>query len=146
MKKPVSSMSCIEDEIDICGVHIPRTGGQHGTGGLQSGWDRSAVLFSLTLDEPNLYIAGDTIWCDEPKEVINTASQMSLWSIAESSQFLEGDPITMTKEDILDVHRSHPTAQIVACHLEAVNHCLLTRASFTSLHSGASSRKSHFCS
>ncbi|MGA3882247.1 MBL fold metallo-hydrolase, partial [Bacillus pumilus] len=45
-----------------------------------------------------------------------------------AAQFLEGDPITMTKEGILDVQRSHPTAQIVATHLEAVNHCLLTRA------------------
>ncbi|MGK9389626.1 hypothetical protein C6Y01_16310 [Bacillus sp. NMCC46] len=122
-------VTCIEDEIDICGVHIKRTGGQHGTGETAKRMGQvSGFVFSHP-DEPTLYIAGDTIWCDEPKEVVNTCKPDVIVVNSGAAQFLEGDPITMTKEDILDVHRSQPKAQIVACHLEAVNHCLLTRAS-----------------
>ncbi|TFV08656.1 MBL fold metallo-hydrolase [Bacillus stratosphericus] len=121
-------VTCIEDEMDICGVHIKRTGGQHGTGETAKRMGKvSGFVFSHP-DEPTLYIAGDTIWCDEPKEVVNTSKPDVIVVNSGAAQFLEGDPITMTKEEILDIHRSQPKAQIVVCHLEAVNHCLLTRA------------------
>lgn len=121
-------VTCIEDEMDICGVHIKRTGGQHGTGETAKRMGQvSGFVFSHP-DEPTLYIAGDTIWCDEPKEVVNTSKPDVIVVNSGAAQFLEGDPITMTKEEILDIHRSQPKAQIVVCHLEAVNHCLLTRA------------------
>ncbi|MBR3379641.1 MAG: MBL fold metallo-hydrolase, partial [Bacillus sp. (in: Bacteria)] len=59
-------VTCIEDEMDICGVHIKRTGGQHGTGETAKRMGQvSGFVFSHP-DEPTLYIAGDTIWCDEP--------------------------------------------------------------------------------
>lgn len=121
-------VTCIEDEMDICGVHIKRTGGQHGTGETAKRMGQvSGFVFSHP-DEPTLYIAGDTIWCDEPKEVVNTSKPDVIVVNSGAAQFLKGDPITMTKEEILDIHRSQPKAQIVVCHLEAVNHCLLTRA------------------
>ncbi|MEH7794089.1 MBL fold metallo-hydrolase [Bacillus safensis] len=121
-------VTCIEDEMDICGVHIKRTGGQHGTGETAKRMGQvSGFVFSHP-DEPTLYIAGDTIWCDEPKEVVNTSKPDVIVVNSGDAQFLEGDPITITKEEILDIHRSQPKAQIVVCHLEAVNHCLLTRA------------------
>ncbi|MBU8606075.1 MBL fold metallo-hydrolase [Bacillus safensis] len=121
-------VTCIEDEMDICGVHIKRTGGQHGTGETAKRMGQvSGFVFSHP-DEPTLYIAGDTARCDEPKEVVNTCKPDVIVVNSGAAQFLEGDPITMTKEEILDVHRSQPKAQIVACHLGAVNHCLLTRA------------------
>lgn len=122
-------VTCIEDEIDIRGVHIQRTGGQHGTGDIAKQMGQvSGFVFSHP-DEPTLYIAGDTIWCDEPREVVHTFKPDVIVVNSGAAQFLEGDPITMTRENILDVHRAQPQAQIVACHLEAVNHCLLTRAS-----------------
>ena len=35
--------------------------------------------------------------------------------------------IIMGKEDLLRAHRAMPNATIVASHLEAVNHCVLSR-------------------
>lgn len=35
--------------------------------------------------------------------------------------------IIFGKEDVLRVHRAVPHAQIVAIHMEAVNHCILSR-------------------
>lgn len=121
-------VTCIEDEINILGVHIKRTGGQHGTGDTAKRMGQVSGFVFSHLDEPTLYIAGDTIWCDEPKEVVNTCQPDVIVVNSGAAQFLEGDPITMTKEEVVDIHYSQPNAQIVACHLEAVNHCLLTRA------------------
>ena len=39
----------------------------------------------------------------------------------------EGDPIIMGKEDTLRVHRALPDADIVAVHMDAVNHMTLSR-------------------
>ena len=47
---------------------------------------------------------------------------------AGGARFTEGDPITMTADDIEAVARHAPGARLVAVHLEAVNHCLETRA------------------
>ncbi len=46
---------------------------------------------------------------------------------AGAAQFLHGDPITMTAGDVVRVCRAAPHAQVVAVHMEAINHCLLTR-------------------
>ena len=46
---------------------------------------------------------------------------------AGAAQFLHGDPITMTAGDVVRVCRAAPQAQVVAVHMEAINHCLLTR-------------------
>lgn len=40
----------------------------------------------------------------------------------------EGDPITMTAADVMNVIRSAPQAKVIAVHMETVNHCWLKRA------------------
>ena len=43
------------------------------------------------------------------------------------AQFLEGDPITMTVEDVIPTAGTVPKSRRKAVHMEAINHCLLTR-------------------
>ncbi len=109
------------------GITITRTNGQHGTGkiGQKMGPVSGFVLEASA--EPSLYIAGDTIWCPEVEEVLDKHHPRIIVCFAGAAQFASGDPITMTKEDILAVCRHAPTAKIVAVHLEAWNHCGLTR-------------------
>jgi hypothetical protein len=47
---------------------------------------------------------------------------------AGGARFTRGDPITMTAADVAEVAAHAPRARIVAVHLEAINHCLETRA------------------
>src|SRR6202012_770153 len=77
--------------------------------------------------EPTLYIAGDTIWYDQVAETIKENSPQVIVVNAGAAQFLHGDPITMTAGDVVRVCRAAPQAQVVAVHMEAINHCLLTR-------------------
>lgn len=76
---------------------------------------------------PGLYVAGDTIWCDEVEQALQTHSPEVVVVNAGAARFLEGDPITMTAEDVAQVCRSAPEARVIAVHMEAINHCLLTR-------------------
>ena len=46
---------------------------------------------------------------------------------ASGARFNEGDPIVMTADDVVATAR-HAEGHVVAVHLEAINHCLETRA------------------
>jgi L-ascorbate metabolism protein UlaG (beta-lactamase superfamily) len=78
-------------------------------------------------DSPTLYVAGDTIFCPEVEEALNAHEPDVVVVNAGAARFLKGGPITMTAEDVARVCRAAPEALVVAVHMEAINHCLLTR-------------------
>jgi L-ascorbate metabolism protein UlaG (beta-lactamase superfamily) len=110
------------------GIQITRSGGEHGRGEVGQ---RMAPVSGFVLAAsgwPTLYIAGDTVWCPEVARVIEAHKPGAIVVNAGAAQFLEGGPITMDAADVLKVCTAAPTASIVAVHMEAINHCLLTRA------------------
>jgi L-ascorbate metabolism protein UlaG (beta-lactamase superfamily) len=106
---------------------IPMTRGRHGTGpigeamGAVSGW---------ILDD--LYIAGDTIWCDEVREALAVHTPRVVIVNASGARFNEGGPIVMDVEDVRRV-REATDATVVAVHLEAINHCLEPRSAYRAI-------------
>ena len=100
---------------------IPMTRGQHGTGeigralGPVSGWIVDGV-----------YIAGDTILCDELHEARERYRPRATIVNAGGASFLEGDPIVMTAAEVAQLDGT-----VVVVHLEAINHCLEPRAAYT---------------
>lgn len=109
------------------GIEIVRTGGRHGHGEMA---ERMAPVSGYVLraaGEPSLYLAGDTVWCDEVGEAIEAFAPAVVVVNAGAAQFLTGGPITMTAEDVMAVCVAAPEAKVVAVHMEAINHCLLMR-------------------
>lgn len=119
---PISDKLCWE------GISIQRTGGQHGTGeiGMQMAPVSGYVL--QVEGEPSLYIAGDSIYCEEVSSVLAMYQPSLIIVNAGGARFNIGDPITMTAEDVVKVCRKALNAQIIAVHMEAINHCLESRA------------------
>ena len=118
----------VYDDLEWRGLLLTRTGGRHGTGEIGR---RMAPVSGFVVrgeDSPDLYVAGDTIWCPEVEEALGAHSPDVVVVNAGAARFLEGGPITMTAEDVVMVRRALPDAQVVAVHMEAINHCLLTRA------------------
>jgi len=114
------------------GIEIHRTAGRHGLGEVGA---RMAPVSGFALrapGEPTLYIAGDTIWCREVEEALRLHAPGATVVNAGAAQFLEGGPITMTAEDVVEVARHAPATRVVAVHMEAINHCLLTRRALAS--------------
>jgi L-ascorbate metabolism protein UlaG (beta-lactamase superfamily) len=79
-----------------------------------------------------VYVAGDTIWCEEVAAVLDRERPDVVVVNAGGARFLEGDPITMTPADVLSVQRAAPHARVIAVHMEAINHCHVTRADLAS--------------
>jgi L-ascorbate metabolism protein UlaG (beta-lactamase superfamily) len=109
-------------------VTITRTAGRHGTGAIGQAMAPVSGFVVAAPGEPTVYVAGDTIWCDEVRDAIAAHRPAVIVVNAGGARFLEGDPIVMTAEDVAEVHRAAPEALIVVVHLEAINHCLETRA------------------
>jgi L-ascorbate metabolism protein UlaG (beta-lactamase superfamily) len=123
-----SAVRAIHEPVTWNGIEITRTGGQHGTGEIGRKMAPVSGFVLRAPGEPVLYIAGDTIWCEEVEAVLRMFKPALAVVNAGAAQFLEGDPITMTADDVVAVCHSAPQAQVVAVHMEAINHCLLSRA------------------
>ena len=80
-----------------------------------------------TTGEPTLYVAGDTIWCPEVEDALETHHPDVVVVNAGAARFNEGDPITMTAGDVAQVIRHAGGARVIAVHMETINHCLLGR-------------------
>ncbi len=106
---------------------IQRSGGQHGTGEIAKKMGPVSGYILISSNEPTLYITGDTVVCPEVHETLQKYQPDVILSFAGAAQFHEGDPITMALSDIFDLSQSAPQSKIVAVHMEAWNHCRLSR-------------------
>jgi len=121
----------VDDAVELDGLRVARTGGQHGTGKIAEAL-APVSGFVLSADgEPTVYVAGDTVWCDAVREAIDAHAPDVVVVNAGGARFTEGDPIVMTAGDVAHVARHAGGAHVVAVHLDAINHCLETRAELT---------------
>ncbi|GFN31397.1 MBL fold metallo-hydrolase [Paenibacillus xylaniclasticus] len=109
------------------GITIQRTDGQHGTGEIGRKMGKVSGFVLQAEGEPTLYIAGDTIWCDDVKKALDTYKPDCTIVNAGGARFVVGDAITMDEEDVYQLVTYAPYTQVVAVHMDAINHCHVTR-------------------
>ena len=121
-----TNVRSIEGSVEWNAIQIHRTGGQHGTG--EVGKSMGAVSgFVFINGQDSIYVAGDTIWCEEVAQALTQFDPEVTVLNAGGAKFLIGGPITMTTDDIIKVHEKSPRTKIIAVHMDTVNHCFLTR-------------------
>lgn len=109
-------------------IAIRRTDGQHGTG--EIGKKMGPVSgFVIEHHSDRLYIAGDTIWCNDVERAIKDHQPTHVVVNGGGAKFLEGSAITMTTDDVVKLS-SFSSAVISVVHLETINHCLQRRKDF----------------
>ncbi len=117
----------VESQVSFKSITISRTGGHHGTGEIEKKMGKVSGVV-LNDGQETVYIADDTIWCPEVEEALMKHQPSITILNSGSVQFLSGDPITITAEDVIKVCRTLPNTNVVAVHMETINHCLLTRS------------------
>lgn len=113
------------------GVKLVKTGGQHGTDAALKAVPRLGKVCGVVFSHPSektLYVAGDTIWNGHVEQAIARHQPEVIVLNAGKATFIGLDPIIMGEEDVRAVHRAAPKATLIASHMEAVNHCILSRA------------------
>jgi len=81
----------------------------------------------LSRGEVRIYIAGDTIWCDPVALALSAHRPTHIVLNTGGARFLVGDPITMTASDVEHVVRGSGASQVIAVHMDTINHCFVTR-------------------
>ena len=108
-------------ELEWAGIRVARVPARHGSGAIA---DALAPVSGFVLDD--VYLAGDTVWYEAVAETIERFRPRVAVVNAGGAEFLEGGLIVMGIDDVREVAARVPT--VVAVHLEAINHCHLTRA------------------
>ncbi len=113
------------------GIRLSRTGGHHGESPVLRAVPTldpvSGVIFRHA-SHKTVYVVGDTIWDTAVAQAITTYLPEVIILNAGYAQWIDLGPILMGPQGVLSVHRAAPAAQLIATHMEAVNHCVLSRA------------------
>lgn len=120
----------VEKETLWQGIEISRTEGQHGTEEIGKMMAPVSGYVLKSANEPALYIAGDTIYCPEVEQALKQYHPDIVVINGGGAKFNVGDPITMTTADAEKVLRFAPAAKLIVIHLNAINHCEITREDF----------------
>jgi L-ascorbate metabolism protein UlaG (beta-lactamase superfamily) len=124
-----TSVTEIKDSVSASfrGVTLTRTGGRHGTGEIGERMGKVSGFVFQAEGEPVLYLAGDTIWCGEVRQVLDEYQPEVIIVNAGGASFVSGGHITMNEQDIVDVCHAAPAASVIAVHMDTINHCHVTR-------------------
>ncbi|URZ05183.1 MBL fold metallo-hydrolase [Clostridium felsineum] len=108
-------------------IKLIKTKGQHGRGKiLELSGNVCGVIFKHST-EKTLYVAGDTVWYDGVKNVLETYTPEVIAVNSGANQFIGYEPLIMGKEDVYEVCKASPDAKVIATHMEGVNHWTLSR-------------------
>ena len=111
----------VDTTLDWDGLTWHRVPARHGFGSVA---EALAPVSGFVLG--GLYLAGDTVWYEAVEETIERFSPRVAVVNAGGASFLEGGLIVMGVDDVREVAARVPV--VVAVHLEALNHCFLSRA------------------
>lgn len=116
-------------------VTLFKTGGQHGTDQMYAipqlaeiAGEAMGVVFQAK-NQKTLYLVGDTIFNNEVNDAIAKFSP-EIYILNTGYARLNGfdGAIIMGKEDVEKIYHQSPKAKIIAVHMDAINHCMLSRA------------------
>lgn len=121
-----TNVRAIDSSLNFKGVQLWLTPGKHGTGeiGEKMGMVNGFVLSS---GSESIYVAGDTIWCDDVRATIEKYRPQYIAVAGGAATFDTGDPVTMTTGHIGMLCTAFPEIHVLVTHLEAISTCTENR-------------------
>jgi L-ascorbate metabolism protein UlaG (beta-lactamase superfamily) len=108
-------------------IAITRTAGRHGSGKILERMGPVSGFVFQAQGEPTVYWAGDSVWCEAVAEALAVFDPAIVILHAGGATIPGFDPIIMDARETLTVLDAAPKATVVAVHLEALDHCTVTR-------------------
>ena len=112
-------------------MQISPTGGIHGSGEVAEKMGSVMGLVLRADGEPTVYWVGDTVLCDEVRDVISREQPDVIITHSGGARY-GGVTILMDVDETIEVTQLAPDATVVAVHLEAVAHAPVTRSGLRS--------------
>lgn len=118
----------ITDSATWQGITFTRTPGQHGFGELAERMGDVSGFVWQAAGEPTVYWVGDSIWYEPIAQVMADVQPDVIITHSGGARLDDGPPIVMDADMTLAVCQAAPNATVVAVHMEALDHCPVTRA------------------
>ncbi len=132
-EKGFQSVTPVENSVQWRGITMIRTSGRHGTGAWETQLGPVSGFVFQAENEPSVYWAGDTIWCDHVQRVIDDIQPDVILTHSSGAKLDDGDSIVMDAEQTIAVCQAAPRAAVVATHMEAFDHGTVSRADLRAL-------------
>ncbi|MNS87477.1 metal-dependent hydrolase [compost metagenome] len=128
-----SDVRVVSDTSSFNGVQLIKTNGRHGTDAHYAKIGKAlgeacGVVFKQA-GAKTIYLAGDTIWQEDVASALTTHQpDVAILNTGYAMVIgIEGG-IIMGTQDVLSVHQAAPETLLIGSHMEAVNHCTVSRA------------------
>jgi L-ascorbate metabolism protein UlaG (beta-lactamase superfamily) len=116
----------VVDRLTIQKMSMTRTPGQHGKGKvLQAMGEVSGFVFEAE-NEPTLYWAGDSIWCEQVAEVIDRV-QPDVIITHSCGALWDHELILMDARQTVELCKAAQNSVVIATHMDAVDHATVSR-------------------
>jgi L-ascorbate metabolism protein UlaG (beta-lactamase superfamily) len=126
-----SDVRVLTENTEFRGITLIKNPGQHGS-------DAALAAIPLILGqvcgvvfihsaEKTLYLAGDTVWNQYVRDNLNSFVPDVIILNAGDAQVPGLGSIIMGKDDVKKVYDAARNATLITSHMEAVNHCVLSR-------------------
>lgn len=106
--------------------YITATPAIHGHGWISKIMANGAGFYIELPDEPSIYICGDTVLTNDVKKAIKKFNPDIVVVAAGNASLDIGQALLMTLDEVIELIKLSPK-KIVANHMEALNHCGVTR-------------------
>ncbi len=121
----------IADSVVYDGITIIRTDAQHGTGRMLKNMGNASGFVLKASGHPTLYIIGDGVWTQGIAD--NIGRYNPDYIVVNSGGAVmpggyDATPIIMDERQVMALIQESGNAKIIAVHMDAVDHCLTTRA------------------
>ena len=116
-------------------VKLTRTACQHASDTMLSNPDLAEMLdlsmgFIFEAEgHKKVYVAGDTIWNEYVETEIKTHQpDYCILNTGHAETIMDDSAMIMGKEDVLKCIEFHNKCKVIAVHMDAINHCMHSRA------------------
>lgn len=119
-------VSLLTDYLTIREIRIDLIGAKHGKGVVGKLMGNSYGFLLTSKTNETVYITGDTVWCHCVEETLKEYQPTYVIAFAGSAM-VRKQHITLNASEIQRILNTSKDSLVIAVHMEAWNHCQLTR-------------------
>lgn len=109
------------------GITITRTDGRHGSGKILEFTGKVSGFVFQANEEPTVYWVGDSVWCEPVENTIEIFKPDIIITHSGGAKIPGYEYIIMDSAQTLTTLNASPESVVVAIHLEALDHCGVSR-------------------
>ena len=117
----------IEKSLTWRGITITRIPGQHGSGAILARMGAVSGFVLQAPGEPTVYWVGDSVWTEDVSQAIAAFTPDIIVTHSGGATIPPYEPIIMNAEETIRTVQASGRAVVIAIHLEALDHCPVSR-------------------